>query len=154
MKGGDRVTLSQLEASVWQGAAPAGLAPGAGRAAHVSAHGWVPVVTPLPQGCAAAASGVGLAAAPRGHLPGLSPQREDRRQLQRRRIRGRSGGRGANTLNLLSCPPTLAQAIPRSCPAVSSNTGTRGQERMPGRSSCRRGLQKPLGVSSCQANNP
>lgn len=156
MKGGGRVTLSQLEASGWQGAAPAGLAPGAGCAAHVSAHGWVPVVTPLPRGCAAAASGVGLAASPRGHLPRLLPQQEDRRQLQRRRDGGGSRGCGASTPNLLSCPhpntgPGPSQGAAQPCRA---NAGTRGQEGMPGRSSCRQGLQKPLGVSSCQANNP
>lgn len=154
MKGGGRVTLSQLEASGWQGAAPAGLEPGAGRAAHVSAHGWVPVVTPLPRGCAAAACGWGWQPLRGAICPGCLRSGRTEGSCRDEESGGRSGGRRANTLNLLSCPPTLAQAIPRSCPAASSNTGTRGQEGTPGRSSCRRGLQKPLGVSSCQANNP
>ena len=118
VKGGGRVTLSQLEASGWQGAAPAGLAPGAGCAAHVSAHGWVPVVTPLPRGSAAAASGVGLAASPRGHLPRLLPQQEDRRQLQRRREGGGSRGCGANTRTSSPAPtPTQAPGRPKELPS-------------------------------------
>lgn len=70
--------------------------------------------------------------------------------------RGREQRMWSQHPNLLSCPhpntgPRPSQGAAQPCCA---NAGTRGQEGMPGRSSCRQGLQKPLGVSSCQANNP
>lgn len=135
-----------------QGAAPAGLAPGAGRAAHVSAHGGCPWSRRSPGALQQLPVQWGWQPLRGAICPGCRPAGGREAAAETGRRAGARTQSGHPNLLSRPCPntgPRPSQGAAQPYHANAETTGAGGDPRGTGgdtsHSSYRRGLQKPLG---------